>query len=61
MLTERLQAVTSASPASLKFLKTAFSPSGVTDSTPTSAPRIRARRMAARNSGSSAASIVICV
>ena len=52
---------TSPSPASLKFLKTAFNPSGVTDSTPTSAPRTCARRMAARNSGSSAASIVICV
>ena len=53
--------VTSPSPASLKFLNTAFSPSGVTDSTPTSAPRMCARRMAARNAGSSAASIVICV
>jgi hypothetical protein len=39
----------------------AFRPSGVTDSTPTSAPRMRARRIAARNAGSSAASIVICV
>ena len=38
-LAERLQlASTSASPASLKSLKTAFSPSGVTDSMPTSAP-----------------------
>ena len=33
----------------------------MTDSTPTSAPRMRARRIASRNAGSSAASIVICV
>ena len=33
----------------------------MTDSTPTSAPRMRASRIASRNSASSAASIVICV
>ena len=33
----------------------------VTDSTPTSAPRMCALDMASRNAGSSAASIVICV
>ena len=36
-------------------------PGAVTASTPTSAPRMCARLIASRNSGSSAASIVICV
>lgn len=40
---------------------TSFSPSGDTDSMPTSAPLIRALCMASRNSGSSPASIVIWV
>jgi hypothetical protein len=51
----------SASPARLKSLYTSLRPSGVTDSMPTSAPRMRALRIASRYSGSSAASIVICV
>ena len=42
-------------------LWTSLRPSGVTASTPTSAPLMCARRIASRNSGSSAASIVICV
>src|SRR5690242_14252928 len=49
------------SPAELKSLKTFFRPSGVTDSTPTRAPLMRAARMASRKSGSSAASMVIWV
>ncbi len=52
---------TSWSPATLKPLCTSFRPSGVTDSIPTSAPLMRALRIASRNSGSSAASMVICV
>ena len=51
----------SASPDRLKPLYTSFSPSGVTDSMPTSAPLIRALRIASRYSGSSAASMVIWV
>ena len=52
---------TSSSPWRLKPLYTSFNPSAVTDSTPTRAPLMRALRIAARNSVSSAASMVICV
>ena len=56
-----LSRVAKSAPAELNSLKTDFSPSAVTDSTPTSAPLIRALRIASRNCVSSPASIVICV
>jgi hypothetical protein len=45
----------------VKVLENCLEPSAVTASTPTSAPIIRALRIASRKSGSSAASIVIWV
>jgi hypothetical protein len=56
---ERLQTLDELIAGRVERLVISLSPSAVTDSTPTSAP-IRARRIA-RNSGSSDASIVICV
>src|SRR6185369_12273968 len=45
----------------IEALEDGLSPSSVTDSTPTSAPLMRAKRMASRNFVSSPASMVICV